>query len=87
MGANLESNKSQKIHFVMHKHVDFGKAIYVVGNIPQLGNWSIERSLRLSWFKDDYWTGFVTFPPLELELPIQYKYVIANWDQPLSGNL
>lgn len=51
MGANLESNKSQKIHFVMHKHVDFGKAIYVVGNIPQLGNWSIERSLRLSWFK------------------------------------
>lgn len=51
MGANLESSKDQKIHFVMRKHLDFGKAIYVVGNIPQLGNWSIEKSLRLSWFK------------------------------------
>lgn len=27
----------------------------------------------------------MTFPVLELEQPIQYKYVIANWDQPLSG--
>lgn len=43
MGANLESSKAQKIHFVMRKHLEYGKAIYVVGNIPQLGNWSIQK--------------------------------------------
>ncbi len=34
MGAELQSNKKPKIHFIIQKKVDFGKAIYVVGNIP-----------------------------------------------------
>lgn len=38
-----------QIHFKIHKKVNFGKAVYVVGNIPELGLWKINFSLRLSW--------------------------------------
>lgn len=51
MGANVQSNQKLKIHFALQKEIEFGKAIYVVGNITQLGCWRIENSLRLSWFK------------------------------------
>jgi hypothetical protein len=40
MGAELQTNKMCKIHFIIQKKVDFGKAVYVVGNIPQLGAWA-----------------------------------------------
>lgn len=41
MGAELQSNNKRKIHFIIQKKVDFGKALYVVGNIPQLGSWTL----------------------------------------------
>ena len=34
MGAELQANNRRKVHFITQKKVDFGKALYVVGNIP-----------------------------------------------------
>jgi hypothetical protein len=51
MGASLQTQKMKKIHFIIQKKVDFGKALYVAGNILQLGCWDVEKSLRLSWAK------------------------------------
>lgn len=39
MGANVQSNQKLKIHFVLQKELELGKAIYVVGNTTQLGCW------------------------------------------------
>ena len=44
----LREGKLQ-IHFKVHKKTDFGKAVFVVGNIPELGFWKVEFSLRLTW--------------------------------------
>lgn len=54
MGAELQSNKLHKIHFIIQKEVDFGRSLYVVGNIPQLGSWCVERSLKLCWTRVPY---------------------------------
>jgi hypothetical protein len=33
MGAELQQNRIKKIHFIIQKKIDYGKALYVVGNI------------------------------------------------------
>jgi hypothetical protein len=33
MGAELQSNDKKKLHYVIQKELEFGKAIYVIGNI------------------------------------------------------
>lgn len=38
-----------KIHFTIKKKVKFGEAIYVCGNINQLGKWDPSKSYKLQW--------------------------------------
>lgn len=38
-----------KIHFNIMKKVNFGQAVYVVGDIDSLGVWSLDSAFRLSW--------------------------------------
>jgi len=48
----VSSNKSLNtvtVNFSVSKKVEFGKALYVVGDIPPLGDWNVENSLKLSW--------------------------------------
>lgn len=51
MGVNSSRNANTQlqIHFNVCKPVEYGKAVYVVGNIQQLGAWDVQASLRLSW--------------------------------------
>lgn len=61
MGAELQKQKKVKIHFVIQKHIDFGQAIYVVGNIAGLGNWKVENSCKLCWSKVLFLSRRMTF--------------------------
>jgi hypothetical protein len=38
-----------KIHFCINRQIDFGKAVYVSGNISELGSWQYKPNLRLEW--------------------------------------
>lgn len=38
-----------KIHFNIHKHVDYGQALFVSGNFPHIGSWTLEKAIRLNW--------------------------------------
>ncbi len=53
---NMLTNRSMnhlfseiKIHFCIHKKVDFSQALYICGNISEIGNWQIEKGLKLEW--------------------------------------
>lgn len=55
--------KTYQISFSIAKKVKYGQAIYVCGNIKELGMWNPEKSLRLRWtevnyliMKGDLWT-------------------------------
>lgn len=52
-----------KIHFaVEHKHVGAGHAVFVVGSVPELGEWDVQGALRLTEkeLTVPLWTGTVT---------------------------
>lgn len=66
---SLNAVDAAKIHFVMKKKVNYGQALYVVGNIPEIGSWGVRNSLRLTWnsvtstlTQDDYWSGSLRIP-------------------------
>lgn len=54
----------------------FGENLYVVGSIPELGNWNPEKGLKLNYHDGYDWTSALRLdgkPQL-----IQYKYVVYN---------
>jgi len=38
-----------KIIFKIHYQTHFGENLYVVGNIPELGNWNLHQSFPLKY--------------------------------------
>jgi hypothetical protein len=51
---NLPSRHTTKLNFVkilfsIRREVRFGQAIYVCGNLSQLGGWQPEHAFRLRW--------------------------------------
>jgi alpha-amylase len=52
-----------------------GDEVYIVGSIPQLGNWTAISSAHLSGTTYPYWKGTVTVPA---GTTFQYKYVIVR---------
>ena len=37
------------LFFKINFKTEFGKSIYVIGNISDLGDWKIENGIRLNW--------------------------------------
>ena len=40
-------SKGSFVIFRIHYKTNFGENLYVVGNIPELGSWSINKALKL----------------------------------------
>lgn len=38
-----------RVYFKIHYHTENGKALYLVGDNKQLGNWNPEKGIRLQW--------------------------------------
>ena len=65
-----------EITFETVYHTRWGTQVVVVGNIPQLGNGSIDGALRLTYVTDGLWSGIALLPDAKVSL--QYHYVVIN---------
>ncbi|HMP72419.1 MAG TPA: alpha/beta hydrolase-fold protein [Kiritimatiellia bacterium] len=52
--------------------VGLGTNVHVVGNHPDLGDWSPERSVKLRWTSGNVWTGQVA---VEKGTALEYKFI------------
>jgi hypothetical protein len=48
--------------FICEKHLPFGKALYIVGNIEQLGEWNLNCAIRLDCYLEKYWVIDIDIP-------------------------
>lgn len=55
--------------------VDYGDQVFVVGNIPELGNWNAEGGFPLQWTDGDTWEGRLSLSNLHAHQQIEYKLV------------
>jgi len=58
-GINITKYHQESINFKFNMHYDtgFGKAVYMIGNISELGNWNIKNAYRLHYQNNNNWTG------------------------------
>ncbi len=65
------------IHFNIRFSTQFGQTIFVVGNIPELGNNDFSKALRLQFINNQYWGLTVDVYP-KRKHTITYKYFIVK---------
>ena len=64
---------------VTNTHATAAQKVYVVGNVPQLGNWAPAQALALT-SHGDTWTGTANVPT---GFVVQYKYVLFDGKTPV----
>ena len=76
INTNLNPNLSQ-VSFRVKFETNFGQAVYIIGNIEELGSWEPSKAVALSTNKDKYpwWksTGDLVCP---VGMEIYYKYLV-----------
>jgi len=68
-----------KIHFYLHFHTKFGEALYVIGNIPVLGNNDPAKACLLEYMNDEFWQGSIELNAGK-QVKIQYNYLFKTAD-------
>ncbi|MFB6454601.1 4-alpha-glucanotransferase [Chitinophaga sp. Hz27] len=69
-----------RLRFYLHYHTYFGQNIYLLGNIPVLGNNNPQNALQLHWLSNGWWYADVH---LHLDDPVtfQYYYLIRELEE------
>ena len=49
------SKKGVSVNFFARMDVPFGKGVYLIGNIPELGEWKLEKGIRLKHAGGNNW--------------------------------
>ncbi|HEX5719946.1 MAG TPA: CBM20 domain-containing protein [Thermoanaerobaculia bacterium] len=67
-----------RVDFTVNNYVTSpGQDLYVVGNVPELGNWDVTKAVKLNWMDSDTWSGPVFFTASKGSA-IQYKYIMRQ---------
>jgi len=65
------------VTFQVHRHVEFGDSLCVVGGTDALGNWSPDSCVPMDWTEGDNWKAKVQLPVME---DVEYKYIVKTSD-------
>ena len=65
------------IHFFIRFYTRPGESLLVTGNTEELGNFTIEKAIPLTWLNKDLWTGTVSINAPDTDT-IHYSYVFKN---------
>ena len=58
-----QNNYSQYNFTCLNGQTSIGESIYIVGNIPELGNWDIKKAIKLNPVEYPTWTQYITNIP------------------------
>jgi len=62
-------------------HVEYGKAIYVMGNVKELGNDDYRRAKRMEWTSWDNWKLVVEIDAEQSEEEVMLTFMQASYDR------
>ena len=79
--ANLKRDKPVDkrcvaIQINLRKKVDFGLSVWMGGSTDFLGNWSMDKALRMQWTEDNIWVLKLEEKWDEFSDEFEYKYLI-----------
>src|ERR1700712_1637049 len=68
------------IHFYLKFYTRFGQALFVSGNIDELGNDKTEAAFPLKYLSHEFWEGSVIVSNKNEIEKISYTYLLRNED-------
>jgi len=71
----MQPNKI-RVFLGVNYHTVLGENVYVVGNIPELGNWNTKLSFPLTYHQHGNWSRALTLE--RRDQIIEYKYIIVK---------
>lgn len=74
--------------FINVKHrVQYGKAVYVTGSMPMLGNWCPNKAIRLTWSESHNWIANISLRSSKKQLNLKYKYFESDYEMDSESSL
>ncbi|WP_160716601.1 4-alpha-glucanotransferase [Chitinophaga solisilvae] len=70
----------QKIRFYLRYHTRYGQEVYLLGNIPVLGNDVPRQACHLHWLHHDWWGIDIDIPGGDA-FTLQYQYFIRELEE------
>lgn len=66
-----------RVRFQAKASLPFGDNLYLVGSVPSLGGWNVDRALKCAWQAGDVWSCEALLPEHNV---INYKFVVKRQD-------
>jgi hypothetical protein len=74
-------SRSITLSFTVKRKLEYGRGLYLVGNLPEVGEWQPDLAVKLFWTEEDNWTQRLTFIIPTTGSILEYKFVEANFEQ------
>jgi len=68
----------KNFRFRVHYNTTIGQRILIVGDIPELGAWNVNRAIPLTYRPGGWWEGEINFNLDNVPPIVYYKYVVAG---------
>ena len=77
-GVVLAPQNGVTVTFTVNGYTtQWGQNMYVVGNVPELGNWNPANAVPLNWVNSNSWSGPATFTSSAGQ-SIQFKFIVRQ---------
>ena len=74
---DIRQLKIEKINFQIKYDTKFGEDLAVIGSIEELGNWKIDRALKMGWNENNIWKGTLYLDKNNI-LEFEYKFIVTS---------
>ena len=74
---DIRQLKIEKINFQIKYDTKFGEDLAVIGSIKKLGNWQIDRALKMGWNDNNIWKGTLYLDRKNI-FEFEYKYIVTS---------
>ena len=74
---DIRQLKIEKINFQIKYDTKFGEDLAVIGSIKELGNWQIDRALKMGWNDNNIWKGSLYLDRKNI-FEFEYKFIVTS---------
>ena len=74
---DIRQLKIEKINFQIKYDTKFGEDLAIIGSIKELGNWQIDKALKMGWNDCNIWKGTLYLDKNNI-LEFEYKFVVTS---------
>lgn len=69
-----------RLRFYLRYHTYYGQELYLLGNLPALGNDVPRHARRMQWLNTDWWYTDIQLAPGEI-FTLQYQYILRELEE------